>query len=179
MANDREGYCNGCKVPFNHGVRTPEVVKIDGREYHANCKPSGDAAADAEYWKGCHEGYVYSRERRELGPELADARETARDMQREGYRVPMPEAAPRRKAKPQKKLSEMSTDDLRREFALVQGRSHAPSKKAFQAACRDLLGTKGVTEPTAKQWVWAARNVTFTCRRCAGSGAFTTGMLNG
>ncbi len=175
--HNHDSHCSGCKVPFSHSVNTPKTVQFDGRTYHENCKPSGHDAKDREYWKGCYEGYVYSRERRELSPELAEAREVARDMQREGYRADMPQE--RREAKPPRDVSKMSVEALRQEFKLIQGRSHAPSKKAFLAACRELLGRKGITEPTPQQWVKAARGVTFKCRRCAGSGRFTTGMLNG
>jgi len=72
-----------------------------------------------------------------------------------------------------------ATLDHRREY--VNRRNHAcydngVTPEAFDAACRALLG-EGKHPPAA--WLRAAERVRFRCGRCAGTGMFVTGVLNG
>jgi hypothetical protein len=66
---------------------------------------------------------------------------------------------------------------MRREYAVR--RSHAcydnASRAAFDAAVRALVGEGA----TPEQWLAATDRATFSCRRCAGTGQFVTGMHNG
>lgn len=64
-------------------------------------------------------------------------------------------------------------EDLRTEYRLIRKRSHAKSPADFDAA------VKALNPQSPEDYVAAARNVTFPCRRCAGTGQFITGMLNG
>lgn len=66
---------------------------------------------------------------------------------------------------------------MRREYAAR--RAHAcydnASRAAFDAAVRALVGDGA----TPEQWLAATDRATLSCRRCAGTGRFITGMLNG
>jgi hypothetical protein len=88
------------------------------------------------------------------------------------------------------KKIEMSTEECpvqrcRAKYKQIRARSEARSPKAFDAACAALLGDdgEGVLSPLAyfppEAWVKAALEVTFMCRRCAGTGAFVTYVENG
>jgi hypothetical protein len=67
--------------------------------------------------------------------------------------------------------------EMRREYA--ERRAHASydnsSRSEFDAAVRKLV--RG--EATPEQWLKAADAVRFVCRRCAGTGSFVTGTVNG
>jgi len=58
-------------------------------------------------------------------------------------------------------------------YAIIRSRSKAGSVLEFNAACR------AYNPETPEEWVEAAKRVAFTCRRCAGTGAYITGTLNG
>lgn len=50
----------------------------------------------------------------------------------------------------------------------------------FDARARALLEAAPKTNaPLGEFWVWAAKRVTTRCGRCAGTGSFVTGSLNG
>src|ERR1700677_4685610 len=77
----------------------------------------------------------------------------------------------------QKKLSEMSRAELRTLYGKIQTRSSAKDRATFQAAVKAKLAK--IPNPTPLQYVLAAQRVSFRCGRCAGTGAFITGSLNG
>lgn len=62
---------------------------------------------------------------------------------------------------------------------LIAKRSLAKNLKQFNEAALALLTKAGVTEPTPKQWVQAAKRVSFPCPRCGGTGQFVTMVVNG
>jgi hypothetical protein len=68
-------------------------------------------------------------------------------------------------------------ETLRAEYATR--RDHAAYDNAtraqFDAACRELVGESASPEA----WLKATDRVRFCCRRCAGSGQFVTGTVNG
>jgi len=68
---------------------------------------------------------------------------------------------------------------LKVQYHLIQKRSLAPDAQTFNAAVKAVLDKAGVTEPTPKQWVQAAKAVSFPCPRCAGTGQFVTMVVNG
>lgn len=76
-----------------------------------------------------------------------------------------------------KQPAEMSVPELRAEFRKIMARSSAPSRAEFLAA----VAAKLVKFPNPKpvQYVRAAMLVAFHCRRCAGTGRFITGSMNG
>ena len=61
----------------------------------------------------------------------------------------------------------------RHAYAQIRDRSHADSHATFNAVCRTYH------PETPEEWVKAAKAALFLCRRCAGTGAYITGMLNG
>jgi hypothetical protein len=78
-----------------------------------------------------------------------------------------------------KAIEKMNVGELRAEYARIRDRSEAKSKDVFNAAVQELLATKVKGEPTPLQFVKAAGLVSFPCGRCAGTGSFITGTLNG
>lgn len=68
---------------------------------------------------------------------------------------------------------------LRQEYMRIFRRSHCDDPAKFKAAVMAYLAHRGVDEPSPQDYVDAARRVQFTCRRCAGTGAFVTMVLNG
>lgn len=72
------GACEGCGGQINPGDQIA-WSRNDGT-YHAGCKPSGNPAADREYWQGAAEANLWMTERRIYGDELADAWEMEREL---------------------------------------------------------------------------------------------------
>ncbi len=70
------------------------------------------------------------------------------------------------------------TPVLRKEYAQIQGRSHAENRETFNRLARAWLVKHGLPE-TPENWVKAAREVPIPCRRCSMTGRFITGTLNG
>lgn len=66
-----------------------------------------------------------------------------------------------------------------REYARIADRSLAGSRAEFTAAVKALLAKKGVQSPVEADYLKAAKIVRFTCKRCAGTGQFITGSMNG
>ena len=75
-------------------------------------------------------------------------------------------------------------------YGTIAKRSEAPTMAAFNAAVvsyfrdHDMLGPDGhetcaPSDLPARSWCEVALVVRFTCKRCAGTGAFITGSLNG
>lgn len=64
-------------------------------------------------------------------------------------------------------------------YSKIQARSEADSPQAFNLATRDILTKKGIVHPTPGQWIKAARQARFLCRRCGGTGQFITHSENG
>lgn len=79
-------------------------------------------------------------------------------------------------------VTQMNLDELRAEYRAIRSRAEVGNAE-FDAGAAEIAKPRLVDglneEGTARVWVWAARRVTFTCRRCMGSGQFTTGTLNG
>ena len=69
------------------------------------------------------------------------------------------------------------------EYRRVRGRALGErfdgDAAAFNEAVRAYLEAHGTDEPEPLDWVHAATVMPCTCRRCAGTGQFVTGMLNG
>ena len=63
-------------------------------------------------------------------------------------------------------------------YARIRSRSHARTDAAFDAAVAAYLAAHDIDQ-TAENFLAAAKLVSFPCRRCAGTGAFITGSLNG
>lgn len=76
-------------------------------------------------------------------------------------------------------MAESKQVPLKVQYHLIQKRSLAQSPAEFNAAVKVVLDKAGVTEPTPKQWVQAAKAVSFPCPRCAGTGQFVTMVVNG
>lgn len=77
-------------------------------------------------------------------------------------------------------IATMTVDQLRTEYAAIAKRAiseHRCTAAEFKAKASALL--KDSIEATPADWVRAALRVTFKCRRCAGTGRFITGSLNG
>src|SRR3990167_7589547 len=70
-----------------------------------------------------------------------------------------------------------TTDKLRAEYRKIRARSHCEDNAKFDAAVEALIEKTGDRTPAG--YVRAAKEVVFPCRRCAGTGAFITGTLNG
>lgn len=68
-----------------------------------------------------------------------------------------------------------TTTDSRAEYRRIRARSHAKDHTTFDATVKGMLAPDAGPE----QWVAAAKLARFTCRRCAGTGQFITGSLNG
>lgn len=75
---------------------------------------------------------------------------------------------------------ERETAELRREYRGIRNRS-GQSPAVFNAAVElKLLALNADPETaTPKQWLRAAKLVHFRCGRCAGTGAYITGTVNG
>lgn len=73
------------------------------------------------------------------------------------------------------------TEGCRKLYARIRVRSEARSKAAFDAAVLAKVQTYAFTAGghTPQQWIKAACEVTFMCRRCAGTGRFITYVENG
>ncbi len=70
-------------------------------------------------------------------------------------------------------------DECRQQYATIRDRSQALSTKAFDAKVKAEMVKRGITDPTPAQWVSVAATTCFACKRCGGSGKFTTWVLNG
>jgi len=68
---------------------------------------------------------------------------------------------------------------MREEYKAIRSRSQAPSPAAFDAKVKAALVTLGKKNPTPADFLDAAKVVRFLCKRCAGTGRFVTGTLNG
>lgn len=84
----------------------------------------------------------------------------------------------------------VTVEECRRLYAAIRRRSEAPTFAAFDKAVvsyfRDhgMLGPEGFetiapSDLPPSAWVTAALGVRFTCKRCAGTGAFITYVENG
>jgi hypothetical protein len=73
----------------------------------------------------------------------------------------------------------MSPEDARNEYRTILRRSAAKSPQEFNTLVAELLASKGIKEATPEQWVKAAKRVHIPCYRCACTGAFITGSING
>ncbi len=168
---DNAPCCAGCHTPM-----TANWKRDSSGEYHKNCVPSHSESMDAEYYQGIREGYDYSR--RQQARREAEAAEDRADAY--GRRQATPESeranAPAR---------ELSRDDCAVEYRAIRERMVASyevdvaNNAAFDAAVKARLAKKGVASPTPQQFVAVARGLRFTCRRCAGTGAFITYVENG
>ena len=75
-------------------------------------------------------------------------------------------------------MAQQSTDP-RAQYKMIANRSLAPSPAAFNEAVLVILAGAGITEPTPEQFVKGAMTVSFPCGRCAGTGQFITGVVDG
>jgi len=74
------GTCRWCGTNISAGEK---VLWSRGAGVgHINCRPSGNAREDAEYYAGRADGQRYSDERKMYGPELAEAFAVADEMAR-------------------------------------------------------------------------------------------------
>ena len=67
-------------------------------------------------------------------------------------------------------------------YRKIRSRSEARTPVIFDQAVKAEIERRlplGDKEPNLWGWLDAASKVTFTCRRCAGTGAFITGTMNG
>lgn len=67
---------------------------------------------------------------------------------------------------------------LAQEYRQVRGRSHCESPIVFDKLVKAYLAHHKLTE-TPENWVKGAKEVPIPCRRCAGTGRFITGSMNG
>lgn len=68
----------------------------------------------------------------------------------------------------------------RRAYLAIRGRSHCEDRAMFDSLVKQALAKMiGKKSPTSADAVMCARFVKIPCGRCAGSGQFVTGMLNG
>lgn len=75
----------------------------------------------------------------------------------------------------------MDRNEAKSKYVMIRKRSHCRDSKTFDSKAREVL-EKSKIDPdnaTPEQWVKAAKRVKVPCRRCAGTGAFITGTLNG
>lgn len=70
----------------------------------------------------------------------------------------------------------MTRDDAARLYRAIRSRSHETDPRRFDAMVEAVLGI-GPHTPAA--YVQAAERVKVPCKRCASSGRFVTGMVNG
>lgn len=83
------------------------------------------------------------------------------------------------------RIQAMTDQECRSYYRRIRARSEAKSKAAFDAAVQAKLvqSLKGdlteVVWASPQQWVEAAREVRFLCKRCAGTGMFITMVENG
>lgn len=197
-------YCAGCQTPLS--FLRGEPVKVNGQLYHPNCKPSQDPRGDQEYWQGIREGYRYHQDKAQFGADYAEQAEIARELRAEGYAAELPQ--PPRKARPVSttlpedpnpyRYPKWAGYDLRtpegcrakykviRFYALATydgarrpDGSLIRTPAEFDDVIRAELARKGITEPTPQDWVKAALGYRWKCPRCAGTGAFITGTVNG
>jgi hypothetical protein len=68
---------------------------------------------------------------------------------------------------------------MREEYKAIRARSQATSPEAFDTKVKAALVTLGNKNPTPADFLDAAKIVRFRCQRCAGTGRFITGTLNG
>jgi hypothetical protein len=73
------------------------------------------------------------------------------------------------------------TVNFRAQYRTIRKRSHCRDNAEFDALARAVLVKSGLDPEHAhgEQWVKASKLVLVPCRRCAGTGQFITGMLNG
>lgn len=71
----------------------------------------------------------------------------------------------------------MTIEKMREEYRRIRERSQAASPEAFDAKVKEMLARK--LNPTPGEWLEAAKGARFMCKRCAGTGRFVTGTLNG
>lgn len=81
-------------------------------------------------------------------------------------------------SKKSKPLSEMDVPELRAEYANIMRRSEQ-TPAIFNAAVKAMIEAKGWDAEDVAFFVTAARRVSFHCGRCAGTGAYITGTVNG
>lgn len=74
----------------------------------------------------------------------------------------------------------MPSTNFQAQYRAIRKRS-GMDRKEFNKAATEILRKSGLDPAHAhgEQWVKAARLVKQPCRRCAGTGRFITGMLNG
>jgi hypothetical protein len=84
----------------------------------------------------------------------------------------------------------VTIEECRSLYARIRARSEARTARDFDAAVRAYFRDHGMLGPNGAEviapkdlpptsWVEAALAVRFTCRRCAGTGAFVTYVENG
>lgn len=99
-----------------------------------------------------------------------------------------------RKGTTRKATADLTLEEARAEYKAIRGRAwQCATAQEFDAKVgEDVVSEAGVRATqsymlsgvpvevaTARVWVACARLARFTCRRCAGTGAFITGSLNG
>ena len=67
----------------------------------------------------------------------------------------------------------------RHAYLAIRGRSHCDDRAIFDLLVKQALANTGKKNPTSADAVICAKSVKIPCARCAGSGSFITGMLNG
>lgn len=82
-----------------------------------------------------------------------------------------------------KKNTEMTVAERREAYKAIAKRSEQKIED-FNQAVQDLLAKKGLLDNGADfhesaYYLWAAKRVSFPCERCAGTGQFITGTVNG
>jgi len=78
------------------------------------------------------------------------------------------------------RIDSMSPEACRAYYAKIRSRSEARSAAIFNTAVAKALDPiTAERDATPQEWVKAARAVRFPCGRCAGTGRFITGSLNG
>ena len=73
----------------------------------------------------------------------------------------------------------MNREDAAALYRQIRRRSHEEDARRFDQRVVALLAEHRISEPTPAHFAAAAALVTVPCRRCAGTGAFITHVVNG
>ena len=77
-----------------------------------------------------------------------------------------------------KPLDSMTVAEMREEYARMM-RVYPEGTRALNVAVRLALALAAIQNPTPADYVRTARAQLVSCPRCAGTGQFVTGMVNG